>query len=73
MKPKKKKPVKKSGGKAASIAGRWLSREVGPKKRVILSAALRYTDEKWCARAIMQLIDDIDTLAASVLSQKEGK
>lgn len=71
MKPKKKqkKPVKKSGAKAASVAGHWMSQYEQDRKWTVSHAVLQAAmgNKKW----LVGLINDIDILAASVLSQKE--
>lgn len=68
---KKKKPAKRSGGRAASVAGEWLSLTDGEKEERIVTAWMRSYLGKHTQ--LERVLDDIDTLAASVLSQKEGK
>jgi len=71
MKKKQTKAVKKSGSKAASIAGQWLN--LTTVQKVNAMAACLFGMMLGKKTGIVTLIDKIDTMAASVLSQTEGK
>lgn len=68
----KKKPVKKaSSAKVASIAGKWMSLSQIEKASKLLGRKLYFESE--ITKKVAATIDDIDALAASVLSQREVK
>lgn len=65
MKPKKKPAKKKSGSKAASVAGKYLEIDCHTLANEI------YWIGKSSAKLRLKLARDIHVLAASVLSQRE--
>lgn len=67
----RKKAAKKSGAKAASVAGRYL--EMSDKDMQHLVETIFMNSYRGKHQSLYKLVDDIKTLAASVLSQKEGK
>lgn len=70
----KKKPVKKaSSAKVASIAGKWLDKNEIQRMGILVSAAGACWRDGYSAKKMVDLINDIDALAASVLSQREVK
>ena len=66
---KKKKAVKKSGSRAASVAGRYL--DMSDEDLFIMISPFGVTDIKGYLKQLDGLFKDIRLLAASVLSQRE--